>query len=154
MPTDCSVCYRPVTTNGFARIFTVLRDWRRLPGEYHGERPSRRGRNDRQRGAGGPAARVRRRQGATSVYVQVPGAGLRIKAALLKKELARSASMRTVMLHYADAFFNQVAQSAACNHFHSLEQRCCRWLLMTHDRMQSDEFLLTQEFLAMMLGKS
>ncbi len=88
----------------------------------------------------------------TSVYVQVPGAGLRMKAALFKKELARSASMRIVMLHYAHAFFNQVAQSAACNQFHSLEQRCCRWLLMTHDRMQSNEFLLTQEFLAMMLG--
>ena len=56
------------------------------------------------------------------------------------------------MLRYAHAFFNQVAQSAACNHFHSLEQRCCRWLLMTHDRMHADEFLLTQEFLAMMLG--
>jgi len=53
---------------------------------------------------------------------------------------------------YAHAFFNQVAQSAACNQFHSLEQRCCRWLLMTHDRMQGDEFVLTQEFLAMMLG--
>ena len=56
----------------------------------------------------------------TSVYVQVPGAGLRMKAALFRKELARSASMRTVMLHYAHAFFNQVAQSAACNQFHSL----------------------------------
>ena len=88
----------------------------------------------------------------TSVYIQVPGAGLRMKATLFKKELARSASMRTVMLHYAHAFFNQVAQSAACNQFHSIEQRCCRWMLMTHDRMQSDEFLLTQEFLAMMLG--
>ena len=88
----------------------------------------------------------------TSVYVQVPGAGLRMKAALFKKELARSASMQAVMLRYGHAFFNQVAQSAACNHFHTLEQRCCRWLLMTHDRMQSDEFLLTQEFLAMMLG--
>jgi CRP-like cAMP-binding protein len=87
----------------------------------------------------------------TSVYVQVPGAGLRMKAALFNKELARSVSMRTVMLHYSHAFFNQVAQSAACNQFHSI-QRCCRWLLMTHDRMQSDEFLLTQEFLAMMLG--
>ena len=88
----------------------------------------------------------------TTVYIQVPGVGLRMKAALFKKELARSASMRTVMLHYAHAFFNQVAQSAACNQFHSIEQRCCRWMLMTHDRMQSDEFLLTQEFLAMMLG--
>ena len=88
----------------------------------------------------------------TSVYIQVPGIGLRMKASLFKKELARSASMRAVMLHYAHAFFNQVAQSAACNQFHSIEQRCCRWMLMTHDRMQSDEFLLTQEFLAMMLG--
>jgi CRP-like cAMP-binding protein len=88
----------------------------------------------------------------TSVYVQVPGAGLRMKAALFEKELARSASMRTVMHHYTHAFFNQVAQSAACNQFHSLQQRCCRWMLMTRDRMQSDEFLLTQEFLAMMLG--
>ena len=88
----------------------------------------------------------------TSVYVQVPGSGLRMKAKLFNKELARSASMRTVMLRYAHAFFNQVAQSAACNQFHSLEQRCCRWMLMTHDRMHSDEFLLTQEFLAMMLG--
>jgi CRP-like cAMP-binding protein len=88
----------------------------------------------------------------TSVYIQVPGAGLRMKATLFKKELARSASMRAVMLRYGHAFFNQVAQSAACNHFHTLQQRCCRWLLMTHDRMQSDEFLLTQEFLAMMLG--
>jgi len=88
----------------------------------------------------------------TSVYVQVPGVGLRMSAARFQKELARSASMRGVMLHYVHAFFNQVAQSAACNQFHSLEQRCCRWMLMTHDRMASDDFLLTQEFLAMMLG--
>jgi CRP-like cAMP-binding protein len=88
----------------------------------------------------------------TSVYIQVPGIGLGMKASQFKKELARSASMRTVMVHYAHAFFNQVAQSAACNQFHSIERRCCRWMLMTHDRMQSDEFLLTQEFLAMMLG--
>ena len=75
-----------------------------------------------------------------------------MEAALFSAELARSASMRIVMLRYAHALFNQVAQSAACNHFHSLEQRCCRWMLMTHDRMKTDRFLLTQEFLAMMLG--
>jgi len=91
-------------------------------------------------------------RGPTNVYVQVPGSGLRMKAGQFKKELARSPSMRAVMLLYVHAFFNQVAQSAACNQFHSLQQRCCRWLLMTHDRMQSNEFLLTQEFLAMMLG--
>jgi hypothetical protein len=56
------------------------------------------------------------------------------------------------MLNYAHAFFNQVAQSVACNTFHHLEQRCCRWLLMTHDRVQLDEFPLTQEVLATMLG--
>jgi CRP-like cAMP-binding protein len=88
----------------------------------------------------------------TTVYVQVPGTGLRMNASDLRRELERSLSMRTVMLHYTHAFFNQVAQSAACNHFHSLQQRCCRWILMTHDRMSADEFLLTQEFLAMMLG--
>jgi CRP-like cAMP-binding protein len=88
----------------------------------------------------------------TSVYVQVPGSGLRMNAATFGRELEQSASMRRVMLHYAHAFFNQVAQSAACNQLHSLRQRCCRWLLMTHDRMNANEFLLTQEFLAMMLG--
>jgi CRP-like cAMP-binding protein len=88
----------------------------------------------------------------TSVYVQVPGIGLAMKAGIFEKEMMRSATTRMVMLRYAHAFFNQVAQSAACNHFHSLRQRCCRWMLMTHDRMQADEFLLTQEFLAMMLG--
>jgi CRP-like cAMP-binding protein len=91
-------------------------------------------------------------QAPTAVYVQVPGAGLRMKASLFKRELARSPTMQVVMLRYVHALFNQVAQSAACNHFHSLEQRCCRWLLMTRDRMDSDKFLLTQEFLAMMLG--
>jgi len=88
----------------------------------------------------------------TSVYVQVPGNGLRIKATTFIAEMERSPSMRRVMLRYVHAFFNQVAQSAACNQFHSIQQRCARWMLMTHDRMEADEFLLTQEFLAMMLG--
>jgi CRP-like cAMP-binding protein len=91
-------------------------------------------------------------RGPTTVYVQVPGNGLVIDALPFANALAQSASLRAVMLRYAHVFFNQVAQSAACNQFHSLSQRCCRWLLMTHDRMEGDEFLLTQEFLAMMLG--
>jgi CRP-like cAMP-binding protein len=88
----------------------------------------------------------------TSVYVQVPGTALRMPAGVFREEFNRSKAMRTVMLHYAHAFFNQVAQSAACNRFHPIDQRCSRWLLMTRERMPSDEFLLTQEFLAMMLG--
>jgi CRP-like cAMP-binding protein len=91
-------------------------------------------------------------QAPTSVYMQVAGHGLRMKAKAFWQEMERSATLRTVMLHYAHAVFNLVAQSAACNTFHALERRCCRWLLMTHDRMQSNEFQLTQEFLAMMLG--
>jgi CRP-like cAMP-binding protein len=91
-------------------------------------------------------------QAPTSVYVQVAGHGLRMKAKVLWDAMQQSASIRKAMLHYSHAFFNQVAQSAACNTFHVLEQRCCRWLLMTYDRMQSNEFPLTQEFLAMMLG--
>jgi CRP-like cAMP-binding protein len=92
------------------------------------------------------------RHAPTTAYVQVPGSGLRLSADVLRKELELNGRTRTVMLHYAHAFFNQVAQSAACAHFHSIEQRCCRWLLMTHDRAHSDQFLLTQEFLGMMLG--
>jgi hypothetical protein len=66
--------------------------------------------------------------------------------------MARSTCLRAVMHRYTHAFFNQVAQSAACNQFHSLERRCSPWLSMTHDRMAADSFLLTQKFLAMMLG--
>jgi CRP-like cAMP-binding protein len=88
----------------------------------------------------------------TSVYVQVPGRGFRMKSSVFSDALQESVATRRLLLHYVHAFFNQVAQSAACAHHHVLEQRCCRWLLMTHDRMQSDDFSLTQEFLAMMLG--
>ena len=91
-------------------------------------------------------------QAPTSVYMQVAGHGLRMKAKTFWQEMERSASLRTVMLHYAHAVFNQVAQSAACNTLHTLDRRWCRWLLMTQDRMESNEFQLTQEFLAMMLG--
>jgi CRP-like cAMP-binding protein len=90
--------------------------------------------------------------GPTTVYMQVPGEGLQLPAKVLREALDQSRTMRVVLTHYVHAFFNQVAQSAACNHAHDLDQRCCRWLLMTHDRVQSPNFLLTQEFLAMMLG--
>lgn len=88
----------------------------------------------------------------TSVYMQVEGGGLKIKESVFREVLRESEHLRRSMLHYAHAFFNQVAQTAACNLFHPLEQRCSRWLLTTRDRMQCDDFPLTQEFLAMMLG--
>jgi CRP-like cAMP-binding protein len=92
------------------------------------------------------------RQAPSSVYVQVPGNGLQMDARPFRVELDRSPTLNLVMLRYAHAFFNQVAQSAACAHLHRVDQRCCRWLLMTRDRMPSGDFLLTQEFLGMMLG--
>src|SRR6266567_3369532 len=88
----------------------------------------------------------------SSMYVQVPGRGLRMRARAFRELLDQSQRMRAALLRYTHVFFNHIARTAACAHFHSLEQRCCRWLLMTHDRMPSDTFLLTHEFLAMMLG--
>jgi len=92
------------------------------------------------------------REGPSSAYVQVPGTALVMDARVFRGELERSPTLKLIMLRYAHAFLNEVAQSAACVHLHRVEQRCCRWLLMTRDRMPSGEFLLTQEFLGMMLG--
>jgi CRP-like cAMP-binding protein len=75
-----------------------------------------------------------------------------MEARVFRGELERNPALNLIMLRYTHAFFNQVAQSAACAHLHRVEQRCCRWLLMTRDRMPSGDFLLTHEFLGMMLG--
>lgn len=88
----------------------------------------------------------------TNVYMQVAGHGLKMEASIFREVMGTSEHLRQSMLHYSHAFFNQVAQSAACNLFHPIEKRCCRWLLITRDRMHSNDFPLTQEFLAMMLG--
>jgi CRP-like cAMP-binding protein len=92
------------------------------------------------------------RDAPSSVYVQVPGTALGMDARIFRGELERNRALNLIMLRYTHAFFNQVAQSAACAHLHRVEQRCCRWLLMTRDRMPSGDFLLTHEFLGMMLG--
>jgi CRP-like cAMP-binding protein len=92
------------------------------------------------------------REAPSSVYVQVPGTALSMDAGIFRGELERRPTLNLIVLRYAHAFFNQVAQSAACAHLHRVEQRCCRWLLMTRDRMPSGDFLLTHEFLGMMLG--
>jgi CRP-like cAMP-binding protein len=92
------------------------------------------------------------RDAPSSVYVQVPGTGLQIDARIFRDQLSLNPTLNLIILRYAHAFFNQVAQSAVCAHLHRVEQRCCRWLLMTRDRMPSGDFLLTHEFLGMMLG--
>jgi len=83
--------------------------------------------------------------------VQAPGAFLRLGAAAFQEEQERSPAFRKVLLRYTLAFQVQVAQTAACNGRHSLDQRLARWLLTAHDRARGDEFPMTQEFLAMML---
>jgi CRP-like cAMP-binding protein len=84
--------------------------------------------------------------------VQVPGEALCMKASTFKRVLKEAPNLHRLLLRYALALLNQIAQSAACNRVHSVDERCARWLLMTHDRVKEDTFSLTQEFLAQMLG--
>jgi len=85
-------------------------------------------------------------------FGQVPGDALRITAEAFRAEIKRNGPLVRVLNRYTQALFIQVAQVAACNRVHLVEQRCARWLLQTHDRVGADQFLLTQEFLAQMLG--
>lgn len=76
----------------------------------------------------------------------------RMNVDAFRREIDRRGAFHELMAHFAQALFGFVAQSTACNALHSVEQRLARWLLMAHDRMGSNEFPLTQEFVAMMLG--
>jgi CRP-like cAMP-binding protein len=83
---------------------------------------------------------------------QIPGRALKVTTRAVLEEIRRTPSVNRLFLRYAEAMMVQLAQHAACNRTHSIEQRCARWLLMTRDRVGSDEFPLTQQFLAQMLG--
>jgi CRP-like cAMP-binding protein len=85
-------------------------------------------------------------------FWQVAGTALVLKASFLQSEMRKRTQLVEQLHLYTQAFFTQLAQSVTCNRVHSIEQRCARWLLMTHDRVEGDEFILTQEFLAQMLG--
>jgi CRP-like cAMP-binding protein len=84
--------------------------------------------------------------------VQLPGRAYTIKRDVLRKEFRRSEALHRILLHYTNALLIQIAQTAVCNKFHSVEERFCRWLLMAHDRSVSDHVALTQEALARILG--
>lgn len=86
------------------------------------------------------------------VFAQIPGDALRLRANLLAEEMRRHDALRQLIQRYHVVYLQQNALAAACNGLHRVEQRCCRWLLMTHDRVESDEIALTHEFLAVMLG--
>ncbi|HEV8585149.1 MAG TPA: Crp/Fnr family transcriptional regulator [Methylomirabilota bacterium] len=85
-------------------------------------------------------------------FCHVPGSALRMRAPRFREQVRRSRALRAVMLRYTQAFIHQIEQHAACNRLHSVAERCASWLLMTHDRVSADEFPLTQESLAQMLG--
>jgi CRP-like cAMP-binding protein len=84
--------------------------------------------------------------------VQVAGRASRIEIGRMRRATQQLAGVRTALSRYTQAFVAQVLQSVACNGLHDVEERCSRWLLMTHDRVGKDSFPLTQEFLAEMLG--
>jgi CRP-like cAMP-binding protein len=84
--------------------------------------------------------------------VQGSGNALRMPANEFLQECEDKKSLSAIVRHYIHSFITQISQSAACNRFHSIEERMARWLLMTHDRMQVDEFQITHEFLSNMLG--
>jgi len=84
--------------------------------------------------------------------VQIAGDAFRMKAKTLQEEFARGGRLQRLMLRYTQALITQISQTAVCNRLHSVEKRLCRWLLLSHDRVKSDELLMTQEFISNMLG--
>ena len=84
--------------------------------------------------------------------VQSAGLGFRLRGQLLKEEFNRSGPVLHLLLRYTQALITQMAQTAVCNRHHSLDQQLCRWLLLSLDRLHSDELVMTQELIADMLG--
>lgn len=84
--------------------------------------------------------------------VQIAGQALRMKAQVLQAEFARGGPLQHLLLLYTQALITQISQTAVCNRLHSVEKRLCRWLLLSQDRVQSDELPMTQEFISNMLG--
>src|SRR5829696_72136 len=84
--------------------------------------------------------------------VQSAGGAIRMKAKVLQDEFARGGKFQYVLLRYTQALITQISQTAVCNRLHSVEEQLCRWLLLSHDRVKTDELVMTQELIADMLG--
>ena len=84
--------------------------------------------------------------------VQMPGVAYRMSTTALLAAVEQAPSLRATLLRALEVLMAQVAQTAACNSRHALPQRCARWLLLAHDRVEGDELRLTQEFLSLMLA--
>ena len=84
--------------------------------------------------------------------VQGAGRAYKMKASVMQDEFKRGGALQLLLLRYTQALITQISQTAVCNRLHTTEQRLCRWILMTHDRTQSDQLDMTHEFIANMLG--
>jgi CRP-like cAMP-binding protein len=84
--------------------------------------------------------------------VQIPGEGARVRPARVREAIRRSPAFLHAVLRFSQALGTQIAQTAACNARHDVQERLARWLLMAHDRAESDHLPLTQEFISIMLG--
>jgi CRP-like cAMP-binding protein len=84
--------------------------------------------------------------------VQVAGEARRMEVGVFVAETKKDGPVRELLARYHTTYVKQLGHSVACNGLHSVHQRCCRWLLMTHDRVAGDEFPMTHEFLSHMLG--
>ena len=84
--------------------------------------------------------------------VQSAGQGLRLRANVIKQEFEQAGPAMHLLLRYTQALITQMAQTAVCNRHHSLDQQLCRWLLLSLDRLQGSELVMTQELIANMLG--
>ena len=84
--------------------------------------------------------------------VQSAGNGFRLRAQMMKEEFNRAGPVLHLFLRYTQALITQMAQTAVCNRHHSLDQQLCRWLLLSLDRLQNNELVMTQELIANMLG--
>ena len=84
--------------------------------------------------------------------VQSAGDGFRLKASLMLQEFNRAGPVLHLLLRYTQALITQMAQTAVCNRHHSLDQQLCRWLLLSLDRLDGNELVMTQEMIANMLG--
>ncbi|MBI3897679.1 MAG: Crp/Fnr family transcriptional regulator [Gammaproteobacteria bacterium] len=84
--------------------------------------------------------------------VQSAGHAFRLRSEALKEEFARGGRLQHLLLRYTQALITQMAQTAVCNRHHSVEQQLCRWLLLSLDRLRSNELTMTQELIANMLG--
>lgn len=104
-------------------------------------------------GMAGAALLLGSEKAAGDCFVQVAGHAWRMPADAFQQAAARLPMLAGVVLRYAHTLFVQASQGCACNRTHSALQRCARWLLMTHDRMDGGDFVLTQEYLGHMLGE-